>query len=116
MATRIKDLSAETQLMTRPQKFAAAQPSKLLTPVDEPPFNVSRGRRRNPIYTEVYSQLLQTRNQWFHVNIPFSSNKECRNFANSLYQRSLKDVLKLSRSIAFNEKTKTWDLWLMLGR
>lgn len=116
MATRIKDLSAETQLMTRPQKFAAAQPSKLLTPVDAPPLNVGRGRRRNPIYTEVYSQLLENRNQWFHVNIPFTTKKECYTFANSLYNRSLKDMLVLSRSTAFNEKTKTWDLWLMLGR
>lgn len=116
MATRIKDLSAETQLMTRPQKFAAAQPSKLLTPVDAPPLNVGRGRRRNPIYTALYAQLLENRNQWFHVNIAFTTKKEAYNLSNSLYNRALKDSLSLSRSTAFNEKTKTWDLWVMLGR
>lgn len=116
MATRIKDLSPETQLMTRPQKFAATQINKLLTPVEEPPLNVGRGRRRNPIYTAIYAQLLENRNQWYHVNIAFVSRKECYNFSNNLYNRALKDVLPLSRSTAYNEKTKTWDLWVMLGR
>lgn len=117
MPTRTQPtMSIETQLMTRPQKFAVAEISKLLTPVDQPPLNVGRGRRRNPIYTAVYSQLLQNRNQWYHVNIAFTTKKECYNFANNLYNRALKDQFILSRSTAYNEKTKTWDLWIQLSR
>jgi len=116
MATRIKDLSSETQLMTRPDKFAVTHTSKLLTAVTEPPFNVGRGRPRNPIYTAVYAQLLNNQNQWFHVNIAFTSKKDCYNFTNNLYNRARKDVLSLARSTAYNDKTKTWDLWVMLTR
>lgn len=114
MSNRIKNPSVETEMMTRPQKYAATQPSRLLTPVDEPPFNVGRGRRRNPLYSAVYSELLEKRNQWFHVNIAFTSKKDMSNFAMNLYNRARKDELNISRSSAFNERTKTYDLWLML--
>lgn len=114
MATRIKNPSTTTKLMTNPHKFAVAQPSKLLTPVDAPPYNVSRGRRRNPVYSAVYAELLENRNQWFHVNIVFTTKKDMNNFAANLYNRARKDELNISRSSAFNDETKTFDLWLML--
>jgi len=112
----LKDMSTETQLATRPQKFAANQNTKILTRVDAPPFHVGRGRKRSPLVSLAYAELLENMNTWFHVNIPFATKKEMTNFATNLYNRSQKDNLSLSRSTAYNEVTKTYDLWILLSR
>jgi hypothetical protein len=107
--------SPETQLLRNPQKFAVAEPTKLLTFIKgEPPVNSGRGRRRNPVITEIYGQLLLNRNQWAHVNIPITSKKQLASLRASFSDRAKKDNLHISTSSMFNEKTKMFDLWLML--
>jgi hypothetical protein len=107
--------SVETQLSQNPRRFAVAEPTKLLTFIKgEPPVNSGRGRRRNPIITEIYGQLLLNRNQWAHVNIPITSKKQLASLRASFSDRAKKDNLTISTSSMFNEKTKMFDLWLML--
>lgn len=107
--------SSETQLIKSPQKFALAQPTKLLTPIKgEPPLNAGRGRRRNPVITQMYGHLLANRNQWFHVNIPITSKEQLASLRTSLWTRAKKDNLTIQTSSVFNENTKMFDLWVML--
>jgi hypothetical protein len=107
--------SVETQAMQNPRKFAIAEPTKLLTFIKgEPPINTGRGRRRNPVITDIYGQLLLNRNQWAHVNIPITSKKQLASLRASFNDRAKKDNLRMSTSAMFNESNKMFDLWVML--
>ena len=113
MSTR--NLSAETMVLATPQKYAIATPSNLLTPIKgEPPIGAGRGRRRNPIITKIYNELITNRNQWFHVNITLSTAKQVASFRASMYARAKKDNLEISTSAMFNDSTKTYDFWVIL--
>lgn len=108
--------SHETLVAQTPEKFKMNEPTKLLTPLrGEPPVNAGKGRRRNPVITEMYSHLITNRSVWFHVNIPITDKKQLSSIRTSLYVRALKDNLKLSSSSVFNERTKMFDLWVMLN-
>ena len=106
----------ETQMISRPDKFAIAQPTKLLTPIKgDPPMYIGRGRRANPVVSEVYRHLLLNIDQWFHVNIPITSKKQLASIRTSLYIRASKDGRTVSTSSIFNETTKMFDLWIKLN-
>lgn len=108
--------SVETQIEANPRKFAIAEPTKLLTRIKgEPPMNSGKGRRRNPVITNIYNELIINRNQWFHVNIPVTSKEQLSSLRVSLYTRAKKDNLTLSTASLYNETTKMFDLWVMLG-
>jgi hypothetical protein len=107
--------SSETQIMQNPQRFAMAEPTKLVTFIKgEPPVNSGRGRRRNPVITEIYASIITHRNEWAHVNVPITSKKQLGSIRTSLYIRAQKDNLSLSTASVFNERTKMYDLWVML--
>lgn len=107
--------SDDTLVSQAPEKFKMNEPSKLLTPIKgEPPVNAGRGRRTNPVVNEIYTSLLTNRNQWFHVNIPLTSNKQLASLRISLYNRAKKDNMSISTTSVFNDKTKMFDLWVML--
>lgn len=107
--------SIETQVSKNPRKFAMAQPSKLLTKLKgEPPFNISKGRRRNPVNTTIYNELIANRNEWFHVNVQIVDKKQLASIRSSLSFRARKDNLTLATASLFNEETQTIDLWVML--
>lgn len=107
--------SIETQIETNPRKFAIAEPTKLVTFIKgEPPSSSGKGRRRNPVITEVYNSIITNRNAWAHVNIPITNAKQLNSIRTSLYNRAKKDNLRIATSSLFNEKTKMFDLWVML--
>jgi hypothetical protein len=107
--------SSETQLASNPKKFAVAEPTKLLTFIKgEPPVNAGKGRRRNPVITEIYAALLTNRNVWAHVNIPITNKQQLASLRASFSSRAKKDNLHIATSSIFNEKTKMIDLWVML--
>ena len=106
--------SIETQLNQNPRKFAVAQPTKLLTRVSQPPVGSGKGRKRNPVITAIYAELLNNRNEWFHVNIPLTDKKQVAAIRASLYARASKDNLTTESVSRFNEDTKMYDLWVML--
>lgn len=107
--------SVETQAMRNPKKFAIAEPTKLLTFIkSEPPVGSGKGRRSNPVITEIYAALLTNRNEWAHVNIPITSKKQLAGIRASLNSRAAKDNLKIATASQFNDKTKMFDLWVML--
>lgn len=107
--------SAETLVAQRPERFAVSKQTKLLTPIKgEPPVNVGKGRKRNPVVTEMYNHLIVNRNHWFHVNTPITSKKALESMRVSLYNRAKKDNMYISTSSMFNEHTKMYDLWVML--
>ena len=108
-------VSDETKIQQNPQKFAMHQPAKLLTFIKgEPPIAAGKGRRANPVITQIYSELLTNRNVWAHVNIPITNKKQLESLRISVYSRAKKDNLHMPTSSVYNEKTKTYDLWLML--
>lgn len=110
-----RDDSIETQIMTKPQKFGIAEPTKLLTPIKgDPPMYVGRGRKVNPVIAEIYRNLLVNTDIWFHVNIPITSKKQLNSIRTSLYIRAKKDSRSLSSSSLYNENTKMFDLWVKL--
>lgn len=107
--------SVETQIQQNPRKFAVAEPTKLLTFIkSEPPVGSGKGRRKNPVITEIYSALLTNRNEWAHVNIPITNKKQLQGIRASLTARAAKDNLRIATASQFNEKTKMIDLWVML--
>lgn len=107
--------SVETQALRNPKRFAIAEPTKLLTFIkSEPPVGSGKGRRKNPVITEIYSALLTNRNEWAHVNIPITNKKQLSGIRASLNARAAKDNLKIASASQFNEKTKMIDLWVML--
>ena len=108
--------SVETMIQSNPRKYALAEPTKLLTKIKgEPPMNSGKGRRRNPVITSIYNELITNRNEWFHVNIPITSKQQLASLRSSLCSRALKDNLTLSTSSLFNEATKMFDLWVTLS-
>jgi hypothetical protein len=109
-------LSVESLIHSNPRKYALAEPTKLLTKIKgEPPMNSGKGRRRNPVITAIYNELITNRNEWFHVNIPITSKQQLASFRASLSSRALKDNLTLSTTSLFNEPTKMFDLWVILN-
>lgn len=107
--------SVETQLSRNPKKFAVAEPTKLLKRITgEPPINAGRGKRRNPVISQMYAELLNNRNVWFHVEIPITSRSQLASIRTSLYTRASKDNLHVATTSIFNENTKMFDLWVML--
>ena len=109
-------LSVESLIQSNPKKYALAEPTKLLTKIKgEPPMNSGKGRRRNPIITAIYNELITNRNEWFHVNIPVTSKQQLASLRASLSSRALKDNLTLSTTSLFNEATKMFDLWIILS-
>lgn len=108
--------SVETLIQSNPRKYALAEPTKLLTRIKgEPPMNSGKGRRRNPVITNIYNELITNRNEWFHVNIPVTSKEQLSSLRVSLYTRAKKDNLTLSTASLYNDTTKMFDLWVMLG-
>jgi len=108
-------ISTETQAHLAPKRFAIAEPSKILTFLKgEPPVNAGKGRRRNPVITEIYNALIQNRNVWAHINIPITSREQLGSLRATLYSRAKKDNLLTQTSSLFNEKTKMYDFWVML--
>jgi hypothetical protein len=108
--------SVETLIQSNPRKYALAEPTKLLTKIKgEPPMNNGKGRRRNPVITAIYNELITNRNEWFHVNIPVTSKEQLASLRMSLYTRARKDNLTLSSSSLYNETTKMFDLWVLLA-
>jgi hypothetical protein len=78
-------------------------------------MNSGKGRRRNPVISTIYNELITNRNEWFHVNIPITSKQQLASLRVSLYTRAKKDNLTISSSSLYNETTKMFDLWVMLG-
>ena len=110
-----RTFSTETLAHATPQRYAIDQSSKILTPIKgEPPINAGRGRRRNPVITKIYNELISNRNQWFHVNVPMTSQKQVASMRASLYARAKKDNLEISTSAMFNDTTKLFDFWIIL--
>lgn len=109
-------LSDETKVEVSPRKFAINETTKVITFINgEPPSISGRGRRANPVITQIYSSLLTNRNQWAHVNIPITSKKQLESLRLSLYTRAGKDNLTLNTRSMFNDRTKLYDFWVMLG-
>lgn len=107
--------STETQVHQNPARFKMAEPTKLLTAIQgEPPIGAGKGRRRNPVITAIYNELVAKRNVWFHVNIPITSKKQLASLRASLSVRATKDNLSLSSASVPNEQNKMIDLWVML--
>lgn len=107
--------SDETQVFRAPQKFAIAQPTKLITFIKgEPPSGAGRGRKRNAINTAIYNSLIERRNEWAHLNVTIKTAKEKASLISSLYTRARKDSLYISSRTLYNETTKTWDVWVKL--
>ncbi len=106
--------SLETQALNTPKKFAIAAPTKLLTRVSQPPVGSGKGRRRNPIVTAIYGELIHNRNEWFHVNIPLTDKKQVATLRAGLYSRAAKDNLATESVSRFNDETKMFDFWVML--
>lgn len=107
--------STETQVFQNPGRFKMAEPTKLLTPIQgEPPIGAGKGRKRNPVISAIYNELVGKRNQWFHVNIPITDKKQLSSLRAALFQRAAKDNLSLSSASVLNEQTKMIDLWIML--
>lgn len=114
MPTKIL-ISDETQVLRAPQKFAIAQPSKLITFIKgEPPSGAGRGRKRNAINTSIYNSLIEHRNEWAHLNVTVKTAKEKASLIASLYNRARKDNLYISSRTLYNDNTKTWDVWVKL--
>jgi hypothetical protein len=109
-------LSDETKVELSPRKFALNDTTKVVTFINgEPPAVSGKGRRANPVITEIYSNLITNRGTWAHVNIPITSKKQKTSIIASLYSRTMKDNLSLSTRSLFNERTKLYDLWVMVS-
>jgi len=114
-ATRILS-SDETVIIRNPGKFALNEETNVVTFIaGEPPAVSGRGRRANPVITEIYAKLITNRGRWAHVNIPITSKKQKGSIVMSLYQRAQKDGLSLSTRSHYNDRTKLHDLWVVLN-
>lgn len=107
--------SIETQINNNPNKFAINEPKKLVKFIkSDPPQNVGKGRRRNPIVTAIYNELVVNRNTWAHIEIAIPDKKSKNSLVTSLYNRAKKDNLALESRSIYNDQTKTYDLWVRL--
>jgi len=105
--------SMETIVENSPQKFAINEPKKLLKFINsEPPQNVGKGRKRNPVTTAIYNELITKRNVWAHVELPLPNKKAKQSLVMSLYARAKKDNMSIESASMFNESTKMYDLWV----
>jgi hypothetical protein len=107
--------SDETKVEQNPARFAIREAGKIVTFIKgEPPTGVGRGKR-NPVITNIYNALTLRRNEWAHVDIPITNAKQKAAIIASLYARARKDNLYISSRSMFNDKTKTFELWVMLS-
>ncbi len=105
--------SDETRVMQNPSRFAILDMNKLVTFIKgEPPTISGRGKKANPVISNIYSALIIRRNEWAHIDIAFTSLKQKASFMSSLIHRATKDNLFVSGRSMFNEKTKTFELWV----
>jgi hypothetical protein len=108
-------LSDETRIHQNPERFAIKEPNKVVTFIKgEPPTGV-RGKKRNPVITNIYNAISVRRNEWAHVDIQITNAKQKAGIVASLYARARKDNLYISSRSIFNERSKTWELWVMLS-
>jgi hypothetical protein len=109
------NISDETKVQQYPERFAIKEPSKIVTFIKgEPPTGVGRGKR-NPIITNIYNALTIRRNEWAHVDIQITNAKQKAAIIASLYARARKDNLYISSRSMFNDRSKTYELWVMLS-
>jgi hypothetical protein len=109
------NISDETKVQQYPERFAIKEPSKIVTFIKgEPPTGVGRGKR-NPIITNIYNALTVRRNEWAHVDIQITNAKQKAAIIASLYARARKDNLYISSRSMFNDRSKTYELWVMLS-
>lgn len=107
--------SDETKVEQNPARFAIKDASKMITFIKgEPPTGVGKGRK-NPVITNIYMALAVRRNEWAHVDIAITNIKQKSAIVASLYSRAVKDNLSLSTRSMFNERSKTYELWVMLS-
>lgn len=108
--------SDETKVELAPRRFALNETTKVVTFINgEPPAVSGKGRRANPVITEIYSNLMTNRGSWAHLNIPITSKKQKASIIAGLYSRAAKDNLSLSTRSLYNERTKLFDLWVMVS-
>lgn len=109
------NISDETRIQQNPERFAIKEPSKVVTFIKgEPPTGV-RGKKRNPVITNIYNAISVRRNEWAHVDIQITNAKQKSAIIASLYARARKDNLYISSRSMFNERSKTFELWVMLS-
>ena len=109
------NISDETRVQQNPERFANKEPTKVVTFIKgEPPTGVGRGKR-NPIITNIYNALTIRRNEWAHVDIQITNAKQKAAIIASLYARARKDNLYISSRSMFNDRSKTYELWVMLS-
>lgn len=109
------NISDETRIQQNPERFAIKEPSKVVTFIKgEPPTGV-RGKKRNPVITNIYNAISVRRNEWAHVDIQITNAKQKAAIIASLYARARKDNLYVSSRSMFNERSKTFELWVMLS-
>jgi hypothetical protein len=109
------NISDETRIQQNPERFAIKEPSKVVTFIKgEPPAGVGRGKR-NPIITNIYNALTLRRNEWAHIDIQITNAKQKAAIIASLYARARKDNLYISSRSMFNDRSKTFELWVMLS-
>lgn len=108
-------ISDETRVQQNPERFAIKEPTKVVTFIKgEPPTGV-RGKKRNPVITNIYNAISVRRNEWAHVDIQITNAKQKAGIVSSLYARARKDNLYISSRSIFNERSKTFELWVMLS-
>jgi hypothetical protein len=108
-------LSDETKVQQYPERFAIKEPNKVVTFIKgEPPTGVGRGKR-NPVITNIYNALTTRRNEWAHVDIQITNAKQKASIIAALYARARKDNLYISSRSMFNDRSKTFELWVMLS-
>ena len=106
--------SDETKVEQNPSRFAIKDATKIVTFIKgEPPTGVGKGRA-NPVITNIYKALTVRRNEWAHIDIAITNTKQKSAIIASLYARAAKDNLHLSSRSMFNERSKTYELWVML--
>lgn len=107
--------SDETKVEQNPARFAIKDATKIVTFIKgEPPTGVGKGRK-NPVITNIYMALAVRRNEWAHVDIAITNSNQKAAIVTSLYSRAAKDNLRLSSRSMFNERSKTYELWVMLS-
>lgn len=88
---------------------------EFLTPIaGSPPVETGIGRRRNPVYSSIYSHLISHKNTWFYVEITFDSPKSIQRFRGAIYSRAKKDSFTFTSASSYNEKSNSYDFWVML--
>lgn len=108
-------VAPQTKSVRPTTKASAYLKHELLTPIaGSPPVETGIGRRRNPVYSSIYNHLISHKNTWFHVEITFDSPKSIQKFRGAIYSRSKKDNFTFTSASAYNEESKSYDVWVML--